>query len=561
MKPTPEQEQIYNFIKFDSNHGIIDAVAGSGKTTTIIESISYVDKTKSLLFCAFNKSIRDEIHDRISKKGHNNIVVKNLHQLGFEILKSNSEFSYNIIQRKYNDIIAKSIETYNEDHFLKYLELYDISSEPSNSYEKNLLNKHLNSFKSKLLDSVDKFRLTLTKNEFSAFKEMIFHFNIIDTSKTNEKILDRLINILFTATNLLIVEGNKFAKNDKKIDLSDMLYLPKVFELYPVNKFDILFVDECQDLSKAQLAIALKYVKESGRVIAVGDPYQSIYGFTGADIESFKRFEDLLKNHIKLSLSFCFRCPNNIIEYAQNFRKDIKPFKDKEGTIENIEFEKVIDLVKDGDLIISRTKAPLTSLLFSLLENNRKVNIHQDDVSELFNELRILFIKEELSSKNVFKNGNDFFEKVKERNIFFINKKAQGISNSTTKEEFIKEETEYIIKRVTFLQRQALFHLDVSTIYELVKRIEGLVTESEDAVKLSTIHKAKGLENERVFILDYNKLPLKKDNHKPWETIQENNLKYVALTRAKQSLYLVNSIKLDVVKEEGSLFDTLPDIW
>ena len=93
----------------------------------------------------------------------------------------------------------------------------------------------------------------------------------------------------------------------------------------------MLFVDECQDLSKAQLAVALKYVKKSGRVIAVGDPCQSIYGFTGADIESFSRFESLLKNHNKLTLSFCFRCPNNVIEYAQNFREDIKPFKDKDG--------------------------------------------------------------------------------------------------------------------------------------------------------------------------------------------------------------------------------------
>src|SRR5690606_23099288 len=127
------------------------------------------------------------------------------------------------------------------------------------------------------------------------------------------------------------------------------------FELYPKKTYDILFVDECQDLSKAQLAVALKYVRKNGRVVAVGDPYQSIYGFTGADIESFNRFERLLKNFNKLSLSFCFRCPNNVIEFAQNFREDIKPFKDKDGIIEKIEFNQVNDLVKNSDLIISRT--------------------------------------------------------------------------------------------------------------------------------------------------------------------------------------------------------------
>lgn len=561
MTPTPEQEKIYNFIKFDSNHGIIDAVAGSGKTTTIIDSIGYVDKNKSLLFCAFNKSIRDEIQDRVSQNDNNNILVKNLHQLGYEILKSNTELPHNVKTRKYNELIARSIEDYIKKPFLKYLQLYDISPEPENSFEKSQLKNYINSFKNKLHESIDKIRLTLVKNNFDDFKEMMIHFNIIDPHKTNEKILDKVIDVFFRSTGLLLEEGNKIAKSHNIIDLTDMLYLPKVFELYPIKKYDILFVDECQDLSKAQLAVALKYVKKSGRVIAVGDPYQSIYGFTGADIESFNRFEDLLKNHSKLTLSFCFRCPNNVIEYAQNFRADIKPFKDKEGVIEKLEFDQVIETAKDGDLIISRTKAPLTTLLFVLLENNRKVNIHQDDVKDLFNELRFLFSKQELNTKNIFKDGYDFFEKIKERNIYFVEKKAGKMSNNSSREEFIKEETEYIERRLNFLQRQASIHLDVSTINGLVKRIEGLITESEDAIKLSTIHKAKGLENDRVFILDYDKLPLKKDNHKPWEITQENNLKYVALTRAKESLFLVNSIKEDVEMDEGNLFDELDDIW
>src|SRR5690606_8016292 len=175
---------------------------------------------------------------------------------------------------------------------------------------------------------------------------------------------------------------------------------------------------------------------------------------------------------------------------AQNFRADIKPFKDKEGIIEKIEFDQVIKTVKDGDLVISRTKAPLTTLLFILLENNRKVNIHQDDVKELFNELRFLFSKQDLNTRNVFKNNYDFFEKIKERNIYFVEQKAKKMSNKSLKDEFIKEETEYIERRINFLQRQASIHIDVATINELVKRIEGLVTESEEAIKLSTIHKA-----------------------------------------------------------------------
>ena len=561
MTPTPEQEKIFNFIKFDSNHGIIDAVAGSGKTTTIIDSINFVQSDKSLLFCAFNKSIRDEIQERISCKGKNNIVVKNLHQLGFDILKSNSELQYNIQERKYINLINKSLSSINEKNIIRYLELYDVDINPKKgSFEESMLKKHVKIFKDKLLDIVNKFRLTLTRDNFDDFKQMLIHYNIIDIKKTSEKILNNVVLVFFDANQIIIEEGNKIAKKLNIIDLSDMLYLPKVFEYYPNNNYDILFIDECQDLSKSQLAIALKYVKKSGRVIAVGDPFQSIYGFTGADIESFERFSQILKNHIKLTLSFCFRCPNNIIEFAQNFRRDIKPFKDKNGIIERIEFEKVVNVVRNSDLIISRTKAPLTILLFILIENNKQVNIHQDDVKDLFNELKFLFTNEELTEVNVLKNSYDFFEKVKERNIYFLNQKSKKLSNPIDKEEFIITETLYIERRLNFLRKQLSVQLDVNNLNDLIKKIEYLVTDNKDAIKLSTIHKAKGLENERVFILDFNKLPVKKDNQQPWEVKQEINLKYVALTRAKHTLYLVDSIK-EEEKIEGNLFDEIEDIW
>ena len=54
---------------------------------------------------------------------------------------------------------------------------------------------------------------------------------------------------------------------------------------------------------------------------------------------------------------------------------------------------------------------------------------------------------------------------------------------------------------------------------------------------------------------------MKKDNHKYWEKVQETNLKYVALTRTKNTLYLVNSIKDEKSIEDGNLFDQLDDIW
>jgi len=561
MTPTDEQKRIYNFIKYDSSHGIIDAVAGSGKTTAIIESIGYTSQDKSLLFCAFNKKIRDEIQKRVIEKRHSNTTVKNLHQLGFDILKSHSTNKYVLQPNKYRQIVNRIIKRDLTEFVEEYCTLYDVNTNPFKSYEVSILKKTINAFKNKLLSICDKYRLTLTKNDLDLFEEMVSHYNIIDQKLMNERNFKREVALFFSAKDVVLNYANNIAKSDQLIDFADMLYLPEKFDLSPRSTYDILFVDECQDLSKSQFNVALKYVKRNGRVLAVGDPYQSIYGFTGADIRSFDRFSKL-PNHVKLNLSYCFRCPDIVLDYAQQFREDIKPFKPKDGIIEQIDFEDIDKFLEEGDLVIGRTKAPLTTLFFTLLEKNMKVNIHQDDIQELFNELRFLFSKEELTTSNVFKNNYDFFEKVKNRNIYFAEQNANKISNTTESDEFLTTQTDYIERRVNFLKRQSSIHVEVNTINDLIKRIENLVSEDDDAIKLSTIHKAKGLESERVFILDYDKLPLKKDEHQPWEVEQERNLKYVALTRTKHTLFLVNAMK-DADNEEedtGSLYDALGDI-
>src|SRR5690606_20220220 len=107
-----------------------------------------------------------------------------------------------------------------------------------------------------------------------------------------------------------------------------------------------LFIDECQDLSRSQLAVALKYAKRGGRILSVGDPFQSIYGFTGADIKSFSTIEKTTKAN-KLPLTVCFRCPKSVIEMAKEFRSDISGNKNYDGIITEIELERVVQLTKE----------------------------------------------------------------------------------------------------------------------------------------------------------------------------------------------------------------------
>jgi ATP-dependent exoDNAse (exonuclease V) beta subunit len=76
-----------------------------------------------------------------------------------------------------------------------------------------------------------------------------------------------------------------------------------------------------------------------------------------------------------------------------------------------------------------------------------------------------------------------------------------------------------------------------TSIGQLKRTVEDLFSDNRSDIVLSSIHRAKGLEADRVFILDYEKMPL--DFPQPWARVQEQNIMYVALTRAKQELYLV----------------------
>lgn len=552
MKFTEEQKKVFNFVKFDSNHGIIDAVAGSGKTTTIIESASLINPKNNILFCAFNRSIRKEIQNKFIEKQLDRIVVKTMHALGYDILKSNSKLKYNLDNKKFNKIIDEFIKVNPENLINSLLKINQIDPAPTDKTEKEQLKKYLYFIKNVLLDIINKYRLTLTKDSFEEFKNVIIHFNIFGEFKTSSKTFDKELQCYYEINKYILNKGIEFATRQSLIDYTDMLYLLYLWKLYPVRKFDLLFVDECLDLSNSQIAVALKYVKKDGRILSVGDPFQSIYGFAGADIESYNRLKGI-PNTVRLSLSKCFRCPNDVIELAQNFREDIYPYQDKIGIIEKIDFEEVVEKVKKGNLIISRLKTPLLDLLFVLLNKEIKVEVHEDDVKDILNSIRFLFSKEELRQENI----EPILEDARGRNIYFIEKNSKDIDDLEDREIYVVREIELLDAKLDLVKKQLSRHIEVDNINELLKKIENLISSSEDAVKLSTIHRAKGLENETIFILDFDLLPLYRDDQKEWERMQERNLKYVALTRTKKILYLVNSRKFELESNSSSLFDEI----
>lgn len=563
MKFTDEQQRIFRFVKEEKGHGIIDAVAGAGKTTTIMECARLVEDKASILFCAFNNSIAGEILQRFHRLGLNDVTVKTIHSLGRQILIDNnlSGERWKLLDNKYQDILEnKDTQKKIRPFIKKILQINgflagDIDNR-NNFAAENLLYR----INTRLLEINQKFRATLTGNTVRDIEELATHFGIFSSSEVRRKYFGEEIAAYFECHQKILDTGNMLAMQKKIIDYTDMLYLPHEWKLYPAKRYQFLFIDECQDLSKSQFAVVSKFGKKDGRILAVGDPQQSIYGFTGADIHSFDRVKEYTKAKL-FPLTSCFRCPQTVIQLAQELRPDIKGCKPDAGLVNSIHFEEVSSSAQAGDLIISRLRAPIVLLIFDFIDKNIRVKIHEDEVKEIISEIRNIFKQDEVMTPVVSMPGG--FERlktsVKKRWDFIIGKNAARITHSVERELYIKTEKMFLHNKLEFLHKKYIqWEIKNASINDLLLKIRDYISETNTPIRLSTIHRVKGLENERVFILNYDELPYYRQHQKDWERIQEANLKYVAVTRAMSELFLVESKRTDVVEDNESLFDNFP---
>ncbi|MBR9859798.1 ATP-dependent helicase [bacterium] len=557
LAPTKEQSRVYDFVKYESGHGIIDAVAGSGKTTTIIESMRHIKPDVKVLFCAFNKSIQREIAKRVEKIGSRNVSVKTMHSLGLALFNLQSRVRHNHNDRKYSQIFDRIVKNSNSTIYNGFQQLLNIRNVDPTSQEpsaKEYIKLLANEYRFNILDITDKYRLTLCGPNLEDFESLILHFNIFNDVARERQGFKQELELYHRCILEILDLGNTAAITKREIDFVDMIYQADQLRIIPERKFDMVFIDECQDLSKAQFKIALKYVKQNGRILAVGDPSQSIYGFAGADISSFDNIRNKLPNVTNLKLSYCFRCPNTVIDLAKNYRDDITPFKDKAGEVSRISYDEFYDKVKPNDMVLCRTKAPILKAIFRFIELSVPIDVHQDDLNLLISELKKLFKKEELEITEL--NNPLFWDDVRSRNIYFIEKDAERIIDETIKSSFISEELELLEVKIKFIKDISFSIEQWKDLKDLLENIFNLFQSETDAVKLSTIHKAKGLENNTVFILNYDKLPLYRPDQTDWEEVQEKNLKYVAITRSKKDLILVDSPEAEN-RANISLFEAL----
>jgi len=492
MKFTPSkyQQAIYDFIDNGEGNAVVEAVAGSGKSTTIVEALNLIPADKSVLFLAFNKAIVEELKIKVGNK--QNVEIRTLHSLGAaSVMRS---FSCSIQADKYRSFINQGFKF---SHFSPNREL---DAEEFSEYKANIL---------KLTDLI---RVNLCTT-YEEAQDLAYKHNLFIQDNELE-IVNKVI---------------KYGKNDTtKIDFTDMIYFPNIKNIR-MQEYDWVFIDECQDLNTAQRKMFLKCVKpKTGRFIAVGDPKQAIYGFAGADVKSFNLLKTLPKT-TTLPLSVCYRCNSHIIKQAQSIVPQIEA-RDNAPTGEVNQAASIKD-VQDGDMILCRVTAPLTSLCMKYIANGTKAYIKGRDIgANLVNMLK-------RTNRTNIQEAMRIFDRE-------LNKIAQKVAKSQScsiAEAKHNNQYAYYEDKVAALN---VLSEGLTQVRQLIKRIESIFSEGNRAgICLSTIHKSKGLEADRVFIACPDKLYNSRAMQVEWMAEQEDNLVYVAYTRAKHYLGFITDFE------------------
>lgn len=482
FRATPEQERIFKFIKKRPEHILIEAYAGCGKTAVLVESVKLLPNDKNIMFLAFNKHIQQELKSKLP----DHVRCYTSHGLGMAAIK-----------RKYGDSI-KFDEFKVDKHINKKIKSWKLDEEYKDSKGKH---EYLQSLKK----IVNLCRLSLTLNK----KYIPYLAERHDINIDEKKDIPRVLKLLDAMT-----------EDRKTFDYTDMIYLPAIDSSLFLFPQDYVLCDEIQDMNRCQTRLIEKMLRKDkmtkkikGRLISVGDINQGIYGFSSADEKSFNFFKKF-PNTKTLPLSHSFRCAKKIIEHANQIVPEIKAFPDApEGDVRD---GSVLEEATDGDFILSRTTMPLIKLFFEFLSQKKKAVIKGSDIGMQIIELIGKF-------EDIPDLINHWESEVKKYREDLI---KSGILNPQEHSGYVALEDK--VNTLIFLAKVS------DTVADLKHNIKTIFTEKLEGIVLSTIHKAKGLESNRVFIIRPDKIPL--PNSRSWQYMQEKNLEYVAITRAKNEL-------------------------
>ena len=499
FKPSKFQQRIFDFIEHESGSCVIQAVAGSGKTTTIVDALEMIPDNLYTTFLAFNRAIADELRTRVPK----HVRAATFHSQGMgawiKYCKGKPEVDENKSARLFRGMLEQKFPPENA----------------ANDDQRNFLNDTYFSFVCKMVSLAKGAGVGyLIPDTPDTWFDLMEHFDVqVESDNGDDAEGIELAREILRRSN---------AVGKKIMDYDDMIFLPLINNVR-FWRNDYLFVDESQDVNAVQLALLKRMLKPGGRLVAVGDSAQAIYGFRGADSNAMARIVEEF-DAVELPLSVSYRCSKNVVRFARDFVEHIEPhYGAPDGVVGNLGDEYKLTMFQQTDGIICRNTAPLIELAFALIRERVPCKVMGRDIGR-----GLVSLIKKMAVKSI-DHLIDRLDGWRSREIAKLESKG-------------REDRAQVIDDKHASIMAVIEHLDENnrTIPKLISEIERMFTDNgADKLTLATIHKSKGLEWNRVFILGFEELQPSPWARKSWHKIQETNLQYVAITRAKMDLFVI----------------------
>lgn len=490
-----QQQDIFSWFGGGSGNLVVRARAGTGKTTSILEALNHAPE-EEILLCAFNRRIADELTRRLTNP---NAVAKTLHGAGLSAIRR--QWRGTQVDEGRGDLLAARV------------------CGPQAPDEMVILVKRLASFGKGILPFGTPEELGDLAEEFDCTPDKDW--------AADGWTLERVSNLARAAMDAAL-------ERDGTVDFDDMLWVA-VGNKFARPMYDLVVVDEAQDMNNVQLMLAQRMCRQGGRIVIVGDDCQAIYSFRGADSTSIDRLKVEL-SATELPLTITYRCPQKVVALAKRLVPDFCAAPDAPmGTVERCSTDSLLESVQAGDAVLSRLNAPIVSLCLKFIAHGRRARMEGRDIGK-----NIKVLVEKIAGK-------------RHRTVpSFIARVEQWRGNELLKAQGLKEHA--AAHRSVRVNDQADTLLALAegcqgSVDELLALIDDLFDDTRPgqipAIVCSSIHRAKGLEWLKVYLLEDT---LYIYGHRVNQ--EEKNVEYVGVTRTKDTLILATAQLNPKKKEE-----------
>jgi F-box protein, helicase, 18 len=471
----------------------INAVAGSGKTTTIIQYAASRPKNARILYLAFNKSVRLEATKRFSELGLNNVQVETAHSLAFKHIVARS--SYQVSQSGY-----------------KIYDIAGILGLQSNGemHGEYILANHINKF------------ITYFCNSAAEKVQDLNYLDIVSDDKARS-FVENLYPHIEKGARLML--GKMY---NREIEITHDFYL-KMFQLsQPVLSYDYILFDEGQDASPAMLDI---FLKQKAIKVIVGDTHQQIYSWRHA-VNSLGKV-----NFESYNLSTSFRFHQDIANLSAEvliWKKHLQDFKP-------------VAITGRGKPPKIKSKATIARTNLGLLLKAITFITENKNAKHLYFEGNInsyTYADEGASLYDVLSLFNNNHSRIRDKLI-------ASMKNMDDLEDYIEKTEDMQLSMMVEVVKE--YENEIPSLLKSLKDKHVGDKERDKAEMIfSTVHRAKGMEYDTVqlaedFVTEDKLEKLKKEkesgeeiNVAKWN--EEINLLYVAITRAKGMLRIPESL-------------------